>query len=110
MVSQVKGSRMTRPVSPARVLYLSVFVLIGLCLLGVLLVGTQPIRSARPSPPGTVRFAVIGDYGEAGQPEHDVATLVHSWTPDFVVTVGDNSYYTSSPTATQTITQAIDTN
>ena len=39
-----------------------------------------------------VRAAVIGDYGEPGQPEADVAALVASWEPDFVATVGDNNY------------------
>jgi hypothetical protein len=41
---------------------------------------------------GTVRFAVLGDFGEAGQPEADVAELVDSWKVDFIVTVGDNNY------------------
>jgi hypothetical protein len=40
----------------------------------------------------TTRFAVIGDYGIAGQPEADVATLVKSWSPEFIVTTGDNNY------------------
>jgi hypothetical protein len=39
-----------------------------------------------------VRFAVIGDYGLAGRPEADVAALVKSWDPDFIVTTGDNNY------------------
>ncbi|HKQ07279.1 MAG TPA: metallophosphoesterase [Blastocatellia bacterium] len=39
-----------------------------------------------------IRFAVIGDYGRAGQPERDVAELVKGWSPDFVITVGDNNY------------------
>ncbi len=39
-----------------------------------------------------VRFAVIGDYGNAGQAEADVAALVQSWSPDFVITLGDNNY------------------
>jgi hypothetical protein len=38
------------------------------------------------------RFAVIGDYGSSGQPEADVAALVKSWNPDFIITVGDNNY------------------
>ena len=42
---------------------------------------------------GTVHFAVIGDYGLSGQSEADVASLVKSWNPDFVITVGDNNYY-----------------
>ncbi len=37
-------------------------------------------------------FAVIGDFGEAGQPETDVANLVKSWNPGFIVTTGDNNY------------------
>lgn len=40
----------------------------------------------------SVSFAVVGDYGLAGQPEADVAALVHSWQTDFVLTVGDNNY------------------
>lgn len=39
-----------------------------------------------------VRFAVIGDYGLAGEPEARVADLVASWKPDFIVTTGDNNY------------------
>ena len=39
-----------------------------------------------------VTFAVIGDYGSGEQPEADVANLVKSWNPDFIVTVGDNNY------------------
>lgn len=37
-------------------------------------------------------FAVIGDYGLAGQNEADVANLVKSWNPAFIVTLGDNNY------------------
>ena len=39
-----------------------------------------------------VHFAVIGDYGFAGQPEADVAALVNSWKPDLIITAGDNNY------------------
>src|SRR5262245_52763720 len=38
------------------------------------------------------RFAVIGDYGFAGQPEEDVADLVKAWQPELILTVGDNNY------------------
>jgi hypothetical protein len=41
---------------------------------------------------GTTTLAVIGDFGDAGQPEADVATLVNSWNVDYVLTVGDNNY------------------
>ena len=39
-----------------------------------------------------MRFAVIGDYGQAGPAAEAVARLVHSWNPDFIVTTGDNNY------------------
>lgn len=39
-----------------------------------------------------MRFAVIGDYGLAGTPAAEVAALVLSWQPDFIVTTGDNNY------------------
>lgn len=39
-----------------------------------------------------VRFAVIGDYGMEGDPEAAVAGLVAAWSPEFVVTTGDNNY------------------
>ncbi len=42
------------------------------------------------------RFAVIGDYGFGSldpQVEGDVAALVKSWNPEFIVTTGDNNYY-----------------
>lgn len=45
-----------------------------------------------PTPTLTVRFAVIGDYGLAGQPAEDVAALVKSWQADLILTTGDNNY------------------
>jgi hypothetical protein len=39
-----------------------------------------------------VRFAVVGDYGNGTPPERDVANLIKSWHPGFVVTTGDNNY------------------
>jgi uncharacterized protein YkwD len=45
------------------------------------------------SPVGqTTHFAVIGDYGLGSTDEADVADLVTSLNPDFVVTTGDNRY------------------
>ena len=41
---------------------------------------------------GTVRFAVIGDYGKDNLNEARVAALVNGWQPDFVITTGDNNY------------------
>ncbi len=48
---------------------------------------TAPVFS-----PPTVRFAVIGDFGKSGQAEAAVAALVHSWHPDFILSLGDNDY------------------
>jgi tartrate-resistant acid phosphatase type 5 len=40
----------------------------------------------------SVLFAVIGDYGRAGDIEEAVASLVKGWDPDFILTTGDNNY------------------
>jgi len=48
------------------------------------------LRVAHPGP--DVRMAVIGDYGLAGPAEAAVAELVTSWSPDLVITTGDNNY------------------
>ncbi|MFL5800476.1 MAG: metallophosphoesterase, partial [Roseiflexaceae bacterium] len=50
-----------------------------------------PAISGPPAQP-YVSFAVIGDFGRDGLAEADVARLVGSWRPHFVVTVGDNNY------------------
>jgi glucose/arabinose dehydrogenase len=47
------------------------------------------IPMATPTP---VRFAVIGDFGLAGEAEAEVAALVKDWAPDFILTTGDNNY------------------
>ena len=58
-------------------------------------VTTVPMVTAAPSAtplPAQDVFAVIGDFGLGGQAEADVASLVHSWKPDFIITVGDDNY------------------
>ena len=40
----------------------------------------------------SVLFAVIGDYGRAGENEEAVANMVKGWNPDFILTTGDNNY------------------
>jgi len=37
-------------------------------------------------------FATIGDYGDGSVDEGSVAGLVYSWSPDFIITLGDNRY------------------
>ncbi|MDT8304888.1 MAG: metallophosphoesterase [Anaerolineae bacterium] len=67
-----------------------------------------PTASATPSPsptatatstptPDRLRFAVIGDYGLAGEPAAAVATLVAGWQPDLILTTGDNNYPDGEP-------------
>jgi tartrate-resistant acid phosphatase type 5 len=51
--------------------------------------GTGAVGGGRPT---MLRFAAIGDYGVDESDEQDVADLVASWNPDFVITLGDNNY------------------
>ncbi|MFQ6026036.1 MAG: LamG-like jellyroll fold domain-containing protein [Dehalococcoidia bacterium] len=45
------------------------------------------------TPNDNITFAVIGDYGDAVKPAvGQVANLLSSFSPDFVVTTGDNNY------------------
>jgi tartrate-resistant acid phosphatase type 5 len=39
-----------------------------------------------------LRFAIIGDFGSGDNNERDVADLVKSWNPEFIITTGDNNY------------------
>jgi tartrate-resistant acid phosphatase type 5 len=50
------------------------------------------LPKVEPAPKGTIRFAVIGDYGSGSFRARDVALMIDSWKPDFVATVGDNNY------------------
>ena len=67
----------------------------------LMLSSTVPTRAMA----GQLRIAVIGDYGcqpgtdcssVASQQEVPVANMIHGWSPDAIVTVGDNSYETAS--------------
>ncbi len=52
-----------------------------------------PAASPSPSPTyAPLRFAVIGDYGQAGPGQEAVARIVKAWNPDIIVTTGDNNY------------------
>lgn len=42
--------------------------------------------------PGATSFAIIGDFGEVGTAPEQVATMVKSWNPEFIVSAGDNWY------------------
>jgi hypothetical protein len=45
---------------------------------------------------GQTLFASIGDYGNGYSDEGDVAGLIGSWNPDFVISLGDNRYGSKS--------------
>jgi len=53
-----------------------------------------PIGFETSNEKDSIVFAVIGDFGKAGEPEEKVANLVKSWSPDFIITTGDNNYQT----------------
>jgi hypothetical protein len=52
---------------------------------------------AAPAGPAAFTFAVVGDFGSGNANEAAVASLIGSWRPDFVLTVGDNAYPDGSP-------------
>lgn len=52
----------------------------------------QPITASPADCGAGTRVAVIGDYGQAGQPEADVAALIDRWGVEAIVTAGDNNY------------------
>lgn len=47
---------------------------------------------AAPGRAARFTFAVVGDFGSGSRNEAAVASLIRSWHPDFVLTVGDNAY------------------
>jgi len=55
---------------------------------------SQPVYIPPPefSDQPTIHFAIIGDFGLAGEDVAAVAELVTSWDPDFIVSTGDNNY------------------
>lgn len=54
---------------------------------------TVPTSTPTPTAePRSLRFAVIGDYGQAGEIAATVAGLVKSWNPQLIITTGDNNY------------------
>jgi tartrate-resistant acid phosphatase type 5 len=65
--------------------------------------GDAGADDAAIAPPRT-RFVLLGDFGFDNADELAVASLVKAWSPDFIVTLGDNSYPDSTP---QTIDETI---
>jgi hypothetical protein len=65
-------------------------ILLSLAAMFVILISSQSPSAHAQS--DLITFAVIGDYGLAGQPLLDVSNLIKSWNPGFIVTLGDNNY------------------
>ena len=61
-----------------------------LVLFSILLFGVS--LEAQTSGDSVIIFAIIGDFGSNDSNERFVSNMVKSWNPDFIVTVGDNSY------------------
>lgn len=60
-----------------------------------------PAPAVVPDSGGSIRFAVIGDFGEQNgdfPKEGRVPEFVGQWAPDFIVSVGDSAYSDHSPT------------
>src|ERR1700737_597346 len=75
--------------------------------LAVLLCVSAGMAASSQAPASTLTLAVIGDYGcqpgsncnGSSDTELAVARLVHSWNPQAIITVGDNSYENGSAAA-----------
>jgi hypothetical protein len=53
---------------------------------------TEPPEPTAPFEISPLVFAAIGDYGGANSGAEDVANLIKSWQPEFIITLGDNNY------------------
>ena len=67
--------------------------------IGILTPAPPPALTETPTPeptitptPRPVVFAAIGDYGAAADETGELADMMKSWHPDFIITVGDNNY------------------
>jgi hypothetical protein len=63
-----------------------------MCLLALTWAHAPALQAQPASPAQSLTLAVIGDFGQAGLPAEQVAQLVKSWSPDAVLSVGDNNY------------------
>jgi tartrate-resistant acid phosphatase type 5 len=66
-------------------------------LISTLSPNPEATETPTPEPTSTpilkpVVFAAIGDYGGGESSEADVANLILSWQPEFIITLGDNNY------------------
>lgn len=64
---------------------LGVFVLFMMVIVNLKFPPTSPIENG-------IRLAVVGDYGDPGLPNFEVSRLINSWSPQAILTTGDNVY------------------
>ncbi|MCE9559159.1 MAG: metallophosphoesterase [Armatimonadetes bacterium] len=50
------------------------------------------LAAASLSQAQTTTFAAVGDFGVQTADATNVANMIHGWSPDFVLTLGDNNY------------------
>lgn len=58
----------------------------------IVVAGGVPIEADPSDCAGDVRLAVIGDFGDAAQPEADVAEMVNGWQVDFIACMNFTFY------------------
>lgn len=56
--------------------------------------------------PGTTRFVAFGDHGVDNTNQNSVAVRMKQYNPEFMVTTGDNTYFTSTAVSNWDTTQA----
>jgi hypothetical protein len=65
-------------------------------LIGVSGLFGSPREASAGSAGDEIVFAVIGDYGLAGNAQRRVSDMIKSHDPDFIITTGDNNYESGS--------------
>jgi hypothetical protein len=93
-VPWLTGDEVVRLVSPSTRFITRVRAVVRTVMAVLVLFAAAP--GVAPAQADSVTFAVIGDYGLADTPAAAVASLVTSWNPDFIITTGDNNYYTGA--------------
>ncbi len=67
------------------------------CLFALIILSTLSIKRGASNnviaqASETITFAAIGDYGGDNIDHSNVAAMIQSWNPDFIITQGDNRY------------------
>jgi hypothetical protein len=92
-----ESSNMNRTISPPRRLRSrnTRWGLATLVFVTLLILRGLAVAPTRTNAQGSLTFATIGDYGVDNANEQAVATMISSWDPTFILTLGDD-YYTGA--------------